>query len=265
MLGEAGWLRLKLLLGRRPPAGPPGLRVRPGGDGPRARLASVTRAADLATWAWHYGTDKWGVHWYAPHYERHLAHLRHEPITLFEIGVGGWDLSAGGESLRMWQGFLPRARIVGLDIVDKTALSGGRITVRQGSQVDESVLRQIVTDFGPLQVVIDDGSHRPEHVRETFRILWPLLPDGAVYAIEDIQTTYWPTWGGSLALDDPTTSMGLVKELIDGLNHEEILGERAPLPTDSSVRAVHCYHNLVIIEKGENLEGSARDAIADLG
>jgi hypothetical protein len=222
----------------------------------------MLRPIDLVTWAWHYRTDKWGVHWYAAHYERHLAHLRREPITLLEIGVGGWDYSEGGESLLTWQGFLRRARIVGLDIVDKTGLTGGRVTVLQGSQADEAVLRRIVEEHGPIHVVIDDGSHRPEHVRETFRILWPLLPDGAIYAIEDIQTSYWPSWGGSEDLHDPTTSMGMVKDLIDGLNHEEILGPRTPRSTDRTVRSVHAYHNLVFLEKGENVEGSARDDIA---
>ena len=36
------------------------------------------------------GTDKWGTHFYTPHYERHLAHLRDETFTLLEFGVGGY-------------------------------------------------------------------------------------------------------------------------------------------------------------------------------
>ena len=55
------------------------------------------------------------------------------------------------------------------------------------------------------------------------------------------------------------TSMDLVKDLVDGLNHEEFLVEGyQPSYTDRHVRAVHCYHNLVVIEKGDNVEGSNR-------
>ena len=78
-----------------------------------------------------------------------------------------------------------------------------------------------------------------------------------VYVIEDIQTSYWPQWKGSLDLDDPNTSMAMVKRLLDGLNHEEFLDETyEPTYTDQHVVGVHCYHNLVVIEKGDNREGS---------
>lgn len=260
-IGESGWLRLKLAAGQRPPAGPAGLRHPTGGASGAGRLLgrlpAPLRPLDLTDWAWHARTDKWGEHWYTPHYERHLAPLRHTAFTLLEIGVGGYTWSDGGESLTMWQGWAPRARIVALDIEDKTHLSRGRIRVYHGSQVDEAVLRRIVAEQGPLHVVVDDGSHRPEHIRETFRLLFPLLPDGAVYAIEDTQTSYWPTWGGSTDPHDPGTTMAMVKDLLDGLHHEELLGDaRPPAATDASVRAVHCYHNLVVIEKGDNREGS---------
>jgi demethylmacrocin O-methyltransferase len=105
--------------------------------------------------------------------------------------------------------------------------------------------------------VIDDGSHRPQDVIDSFGILFPMLADDGLYVIEDIQTSYWPPWGGSLDPDDPTTSMALVRRLLDGLNHEEFLDPAyRPTYTDEHVVAVHCYHNLVVIEKGENREGS---------
>ena len=104
---------------------------------------------------------------------------------------------------------------------------------------------------------MDDGSHRPEHIREHLRLLFPLLPDDGIYAIEDTQTSYWPTWGGSRLLTDPATSMSMVKDLVDGLNWEEFVDDDyRPTYTDRHVRSVHAYHNLVIIEKGDNVEGT---------
>ena len=213
---------------------------------------------DLTTIAQRTGTDKWGLHYYTPHYERHLGHLRDEAFTLLEIGVGGYARTGqGGASLRMWRRFFPNAQVVGLDIEDKSFVDRPRITTVQGDQTDASVLEAIIDRFGVPLVVIDDGSHRPADIIATFGILFPLLPDGAVYAIEDTQTSYWPEFGGSEDRGDPSTTMAFVKRLLDGLNHEEFLDQDYEASyTDTHVRAVHCYHNLVILEKGANREGS---------
>lgn len=230
----------------------------------RARL----RASNLTELAEEFGTDKWGLHRYTPHYERHLQHLRGERFTLLELGIGGFgrqERKRSGASLKMWRWFFPKATIVGVDIRDKSWLDGPRVHTYQGHQSDPGLLARIVAEHGAPLVVVDDGSHVPDHVRESFRILFPLLPEGAVYCIEDTQTSYWPAWGGQADPKAPGTTMDLVKELVDGLNHEEFLVEGyQPTYTDQWVRSVHCYHNLVFIEKGNNVEGSNRDQAAHL-
>lgn len=218
------------------------------------------RAMNLTELAQHFRTDKYGVHRYTPHYERHLQHLRSREFTMLEIGIGGYSREGkGGASLRMWKHFFPQAQILGLDIQDKAFVDAPRIQTIQGSQIDEPLLRQIVEEHGPIEVIVDDGSHHPEHIRETFRILFPLLADDGIYAIEDTQTSYWPTWGGSEDRHAPFTTMALVKDLVDGLNYEEYTDEaHQPTYAELHVVAVHCYHNLVFIEKGENREGTNR-------
>ncbi len=250
LVSESTWQRLRKAAGRVGAAEAPERTELTRRD--RLRRMSLTELAQ------EFRTDKWGSHYYTPHYERHLKHLKRQRFTLLEIGIGGYAREGkGGASLRMWKHFFPRAQIVGLDIEDKSFVDRQRIVSYQGSQTDEALLRKIVDEHGPLQVVIDDGSHRPQHIRETFRILFPLLPDGAIYAIEDTQTSYWPTWGGSLDRQDPSTTMALVKDLVDGLNYEEFLDrDYQPTYADRNVVAVHCYHNLVIIEKAPNREGS---------
>jgi hypothetical protein len=215
---------------------------------------------DLASLARHFGTDKWGIHRYAPHYEHHFWPFKNLPISLLEIGIGGYSrANQGGASLRMWKAFFPRAQIIGLDIEDKSFVEEDRITAFKGSQTSEPLLRTIVDSAENLQIIIDDGSHRSDHILRTFGILFPLLPEGGLYAIEDTQTSYWAPWGGSRDLDEKATTMGLVKGLIDGLNYEEWQDDGyEPSYTDLHVVAVHCYHNLVIIEKGTNREGTNR-------
>lgn len=53
--------------------------------------------------------------------------------------------------------------------------------------------------------------------------------------------------------------MGLAKRLVDGLNYEEWQDDdNKATPVDRNIVAIHCYHNLVIIEKGANNEGTNR-------
>lgn len=215
-------------------------------------------ALGLNDLALHFGTDKWGSHRYTPHYDRHLKHLRKRKFALLEIGIGGYaHAGQGGASLRMWKHYFPQAQIIGLDTQDKSFVNEDRIRAYRGSQTNKALLKTIRASAPDLRVVIDDGSHRPEHIRKTFDILFPMLPKGGIYAIEDVQTSYWPRYGGSADLDDPSTTMAMVKSLVDGLNYEEFHDEDyEPTYTERHVVAVHCYHNLVFIIKGDNSEGS---------
>lgn len=210
-----------------------------------------------------HGTDKWGQHRYAQHYQRHLEHLREQPINLLEIGVGGYtDPARGGESLRMWKEFFPNAQIFGLDLHDKSGLEEDRIRIFRADQSKADTLRAVAEQIGRLDVVVDDGSHLSPHVRTSFDTLFPLLHNEGIYAIEDLQTSYWPEWQGSDDLQDRSTSMALVKDLVDGLNYEEFVDEAyAPTYTDLHVTEVHCYHNLAFVQKGVNSEGTRRRSI----
>ena len=181
---------------------------------PKAERRRRLLASNLTELAIEFRTDKWGVHKYTPHYERHLQHLRASPSRCSSSGIGGYKKRRkSGASMKMWRWFFPRARIVGLDIEDKTWLTRGHIHTYLGDQTDPEILQRIIEEQGAPLVVIDDGSHIPAHVRESFRILFPLLPDGAIYCIEDTQTSYWPAWGGQLDPRAPGTSMDLVKDL----------------------------------------------------
>ncbi len=203
-----------------------------------------------------HGSDKWGTHQYPQWYERHFEPIRDRRLTILEIGVGGYQDSArGGESLRMWKNYFPRAAVYGLDIFDKTSMSGPRTTVLQGDQSSPEDLRRVLAATGPLDVVIDDGSHRSEHVKASFAMLFPALRENGIYVIEDLQTSYWPGFGGRPpGQAGIPTSMDYLKTLVDGLNYEEITGRR-PSNTDTNIRGLHFYHNLAMIEKGANRDG----------
>jgi hypothetical protein len=220
---------------------------------------AATRDGDLPALATRFGTDKWGSHWYARHYDRHFAPLRERPLRLLEIGVGGYDdRLKGGESLRMWKAYFPRAQIFGIDVVDKSALDEERIRTFAGSQDDEAFLRRVHREAGPFDIVIDDGSHLNAHVIRSFESLFPLLTDHGLYAVEDTQTAYWKEFGGAPPHYPVTTSMSYFKRLVDGLNHREVPrgADFNPGYFERHVVAVHFYHNLVFVQKGLNDEPS---------
>ena len=250
VVGERGWETLRKV------------KQRTVGPQPKPKPKALTGVAaisdDLCKLAAHFKTDKWGAHKYAKHYQRYLQHLKNKEFNLLEIGIGGYARAGqGGASLRMWKAFFPNAQIHGVDIQDKSFVDEDRITTYIGDQSDPDSLLSIAGKIGKLDVIIDDGSHRSPHVITTFKTLFPLLADGGIYVVEDTQSSYWPEWMGSEDLDSPDTSMGLLKRLTDGLNYEEFVDEDyKPTYTDRNIVGVHFFHNLVIIEKGVNAEGS---------
>ena len=214
---------------------------------------------DMVALATQHGTDKWGSHWYAQHYSHHLSYLQHSPITLLEIGIGGYeDPQAGGSSLRMWRDYFPNATICGLDYYDKSAHAEERIRIYQGSQVDPVTIAQIITDCAEgFDVIIDDGSHRSEHITTTLNMLWPSVKMGGWYIIEDLQTTYWPSYGRAPCNYAQQSSLEFLKSLVDCLNWQEIPQPGyAPTLFDRTIVGIHFYHNMVFLRKGDNNEGS---------
>jgi len=212
---------------------------------------------DLGKLANLYGTDKNGIHFYTQHYQRHFQRMRRRPIRLLEIGIGGYDSPYwGGQSLRMWKSFFPRAQIVGLDVHDKSLLEESRIKTVQGSQDDVACLEKLNREWGPFDIIIDDGSHTNAHVVRSFETLFPLLKTGGIYAVEDIQTAYWDD---DSSQPNGPTSMQLLLGLVNGINFEEYPDDAyQPNFYDRNIVGMHFYHNLVFIEKGVNNEGSNR-------
>lgn len=213
----------------------------------------------LSELALKHGTDKWGSHYYTQHYSKFFDSLRDKKLKILEIGVGGYkDKSQGAQSLKMWKDFFHNSHIYALDIEDKTHFSEDRITIFQGNQVDKKFLLSLNSDFGPFDIIIDDGSHVNKHIIKTFKILFPLLKDNGIYAIEDIQTSYWKAFGGnSYNFFNQNNAVNFFKTFADSLNYEEFDNPYyQPSYIDQNIKSVNFYHNLVIVEKGKNHEGS---------
>jgi demethylmacrocin O-methyltransferase len=198
-----------------------------------------------------YGSDKWGgLHWYTPPYEAHLGPLRHDPVKVLEIGIGGyhWE-NLGGQSLHMWQHFFPRGLVYGFDLYAKPGVTGPRIRTIQGDQNDPGLLRELAAEHGPFDVIVDDGSHINEHVRTSYETLFEHVRPGGWYVIEDLQTSYWPSLGGEPPPGSARTSMGLLKDLLDDVHLSEHTTDDDVVTPPSVPAQVSVYHGLAFLRK----------------
>ena len=103
--------------------------------------------------------------------------------------------------------FGPMARIVTIDIVDKTEFEGGfQIFVRTGDQSDQNFLEALVVEFGAPDIVLDDGSHMMGHINASFDVLFPRLSANGIYLVENMDGAYWPVRGGGSESRRPSSS-----------------------------------------------------------
>ncbi len=184
---------------------------------------------------------KW--HHYLPLYERYFAAWRNRPVRFLEIGV-----SKGG-SLAMWRKYFgPQAIIFGIDINEACAkFNGVNAQVRIGSQADGAFLNGVVAEMGGLDLVLDDGSHRMEHVEASLDILFPHLTMGGSYMIEDLHTAYWPRWGGGVK--EPANFFNSVRRLIDDMHHWCHGGPPRRPALAGKVSGLHIHDSIVVLDK----------------
>jgi len=95
---------------------------------------------------------------YTEIYHKYFEPLRNLDINILEIGIGG------GPSLKMWEDYFHKARIVAFDII------------------------------------IDDGSHVCEHQQISLGVLFKFLKNKGQYWVEDLQTSDVDVWNQTTTL-----------------------------------------------------------------
>jgi len=126
------------------------------------------------------GIWKWDVYFDA--YHAAMQSFVGKPVKMLEIGI------YSGGSLPMWKTYLgEHAQIYGLDIEQGCKeYEEDRVTVFYADQSDQRQLRQILRITGSLDIVVDDGSHLPDHQIASFEAIFPNMNPGGVYIIEDV-------------------------------------------------------------------------------
>jgi len=133
------------------------------------------------------GTDRAsnGLHDYMRTYDEVFRHIRHDPVSILEIGV------LGGAGVRTWARYFahPISRIYGLDPHPEFCgpIDDARVRLFNCSQADGNKLDALFGD-ARLTIIIDDGGHFASAQLKSFHNLWPRVAPGGFYCVEDLHT-----------------------------------------------------------------------------
>ena len=147
-------------------------------------------------------TDKGYEHGFYRFYPRVFSTLRHKKdLRFLEIGV------FKGASFKVWENYFTNSpKLFGIGYGEdvmleqrKEVFNGGNTTLYLGDQSDQHFLEYVETDSGgDWDIIIDDGSHVPEHQIFSFGSLFSHLKPGGLYIFEDIETSYWNRPGAGI-------------------------------------------------------------------
>jgi cephalosporin hydroxylase len=133
-----------------------------------------------------YQTDKSSLqHNYLAFYQEYFRPLRDKSLVILEIGV------FNGASLKTWQDYFPRAKVIGADIEPGAKrYENDRIFIEIIDQSNIEDLTRLAVRYGPFDIIVEDGSHLWEHQITSLKTLFPFLRAGGYYIVEDLQTNY---------------------------------------------------------------------------
>lgn len=189
---------------------------------------------------------KW--HHYIPIYDRYFSALRGHKVRFLEIGV-----SKGG-SLQMWRKYFgDEAILYGIDIDPNCeTLNGIHGQVRIGSQDDPQFLESVIREMGGVDVILDDGSHRMDHVLSTFTFLFPKLSDGGIYLIEDLHTAFWRGYGGGY--ESKSNFFSFISDMINDMHHWYHIHPLKHASVSNVCSGIHIHDSIAVLEKGKVYE-----------
>jgi predicted O-methyltransferase YrrM len=128
-------------------------------------------------------SDKIFWHGYINFYETFF--LDFHPTKIAEIGV------LNGNSIRWLQNRFPNAKIIGADIlpINSNWPTHDNVSYIQMDQSKKSDVEKLFS-MGPFDLIIEDGSHIPEHQVLSLLLGITSLNRGGIYILEDIHTSH---------------------------------------------------------------------------
>jgi len=212
-------------------------------------------------------SDKYWRHHYEHYYEEWLKPFRDVPnFTMMEIGV------QRGASLGLWaEYFTYPSKIWGMaydtegniqkarsKLATEYSKHKGIVDLFLGDQGNITNLQETARTKGPFDIILDDGSHLPEHMVLGLFYLWGSIKPGGLYIVEDLETNYWTPGKTLYGYKFENTGFGKgaavekFKQLLDLLPSRQLgvkQGSMSILPGDDDLCCVLWGKNLVAFQK----------------
>jgi cephalosporin hydroxylase len=139
-------------------------------------------------WGDRWGTDKASDHSYDNLYDNVFSSYKDKEIRLMELGI-----QYGGSSL-LWHEFFPKAKLVLVDILDQVQekLWDEMDKNRYDYHIMDAFTKESTNKINELypegfDIIIEDGPHTLESQIFAIQNYTPLLKEGGILIIEDIQ------------------------------------------------------------------------------
>jgi cephalosporin hydroxylase len=133
-------------------------------------------------------TDKNTVHSYLETYTRLFENRT--VTNVLEIGI------KDGGSIQLWHDYFDKATVYGIDVDEVTgfpAIPNPRLIMMKANAYSEQTIATLLQKScgQKFDVLIDDGPHTLESMKDFVRLYLPLLSDRGVLIIEDLQDISW--------------------------------------------------------------------------
>lgn len=183
------------------------------------------------------GKGVWKLEHYLDVYHAHFAKFIGKEVNIVEIGV------FSGGSLDMWKSYFgPRCKIYGVDIREECrAYAGDRVEIFIGDQGDRTFWKSFKEKVPKVDILIDDGGHLPEQQIATLEEMLPHMRPGGVYLCEDVVSVHNRF---------PAYIHGFLRRL-NAFDYRPSDLEVDTTPFQRSIRAIHVYPYVTVIEKSE--------------
>ena len=196
---------------------------------------------------------------YLQEYQRLFSVFDGQSVNMLEIGV------QHGGSYRLWKNYFGEdlLRWTGIDIDPRCLalnnnLSPSKALVYCGSQDDSSFVEDVAAKRGKFDIIVDDGSHRSEHIIGSFKSLAKHVKGGGLYIVEDVHACYWQGFRGeSGSLNALSYFLGLAHSLNDqALRHERRSKDLSPeelIMPPAPIRKIELLPSMIICHMGQPL------------
>jgi len=206
-------------------------------------IPTMTKLGDLNS------TDKVG-HGYTYLYDDIFVTMRYSNVRILEIGF------ARGRGAKLLAEYFHRGTIHTFDIEPNwnfykefPKVLQKRIHLYQGDQSDSDSINEVLKAVangpkneakrGPrkFDIVIDDGSHKPNDQQTSFSVLWSHVKDGGLYIIEDFHPYY------------NNSQHSTVSWLFDKIHQLNRFGDKYAEPTLKDMSWIMFSYNQVVLRK----------------